>query len=473
MTAGSISKGRLIAAGVFIVAGIVALVTEHPLWMMIPFAFVLARPIFSLVVYKTYLLFFVLLFLLPLSAEVNVTPDLGLDFPDEPLMMILTGLVMLVLLNNPSQVPPILIRHHLFILLLVHLWWILVTTALSTNPLLSVKLLLAKSWFIVPFVVLPSMLQWEVKKWKWVVLLLLVPMLLLVCQSLIRHAAFSFSFDGIKETLSPFFRNHVTYSGMLVCLLPLLILLFLHAKRQWKSYLLLAMTIAFAGLLFSYSRGAWLAVGVGIAAAFLIRVKRLKAAIVTLIAIVVITTGWLASNNRYLVFAHDYQSTIYHSDLRDHLEATVQLKDVSNAERFYRWIAALNMSVERPLVGFGPNTFYHHYKPYTEQQFETWVSDNPDRSTVHNYFLLTLAEQGIPGLVFFLLLYVAMLLRCQYIYHAAASRLYKHLALTIGAILAMIGWLNCWSDLIETDKIGSLFWLCLGFIFVLEEQLRP
>ena len=36
----------------------------------------------------------------------------------------------------------------------------------------------------------------------------------------------------------------------------------------------------------------------------------------------------------------------------------------------------------------------------------------------------------------------------------------------------MIGVLNCLSDLIETDKIGSLFWLSLGVIFWLDLQLK-
>jgi hypothetical protein len=28
------------------------------------------------------------------------------------------------------------------------------------------------------------------------------------------------------------------------------------------------------------------------------------------------------------------------------------------------------------------------------------------------------------------------------------------------------------SDMVETDKLGSLFWLCLGLILVLENKLK-
>ena len=36
----------------------------------------------------------------------------------------------------------------------------------------------------------------------------------------------------------------------------------------------------------------------------------------------------------------------------------------------------------------------------------------------------------------------------------------------------MIGVINFMSDMIETDKIGSLFWLCLGMIVLLEEKSK-
>ena len=113
---------------------------------------------------------------------------------------------------------------------------------------------------------------------------------------------------------------------------------------------------------------------------------------------------WIKADDRYLQYAHDYRTTIFHHDFREHLQATYQLKDVSTAERFYRWIAGVRMIKDNALTGYGPNTFYNNYKPYAVPAFKTWVSDNKEHSTVHNYFLLIAIEQGIPGLLFFLLL---------------------------------------------------------------------
>ena len=100
------------------------------------------------------------------------------------------------------------------------------------------------------------------------------------------------------------------------------------------------------------------------------------------------------------------------------------------------------------------------------------VSNNPEHSTVHNYFILTALEQGFIGLVLFCGLYFGMLWRIQKLYHQFQSRFYRMVSITVGMLLTMIGVINVMSDMIETDKIGSLFWLSLGMILWLQEKSR-
>jgi O-antigen ligase len=130
------------------------------------------------------------------------------------------------------------------------------------------------------------------------------------------------------------------------------------------------------------------------------------------------------------------------------------------------------MFVEKPITGFGPNSFYNQYKSYTVNRFQTWVSDNPEHSTVHNYFLLTLCEQGIIGLILFCALYFGMLLKAQSLYHCFQNQFYGQVALCIGLVLSMLGVVNFMSDMIETDKLGSLFWLSLGILLLLDQKLK-
>jgi O-antigen ligase len=140
------------------------------------------------------------------------------------------------------------------------------------------------------------------------------------------------------------------------------------------------------------------------------------------------------------------------------------LKDVSTAERFYRWIAAVRMTGDKWLPGYGPNTFYTNYKEYGIPAFKTWVSDNTEHSTVHNYFLLMMVEQGFPGLLLFIILLGAMIYYAQHLYHRALDRVSQILAFTTGVTLSMFLTLNFLSDLVETDKIGSIFFLCLSIL---------
>src|SRR5690606_7998832 len=181
---------------------------------------------------------------------------------------------------------------------------------------------------------------------------------------------------------------------------------------------------------------------------------------------------WLKSEDRYLDFSHDYKTTIFHTDFKEHLEATYMLKDVSTAERFNRWIAAVRMVPESPMVGVGPGNFSNKYKPFSIPAFKTWVSDNEEKSTVHNYFLLIITEQGWPGLLFFLLLLTGIFFYVQHIYFNLRDPFYKEMILAVASMMVMIITLNFLSDLIETDKIGSLFFTCIAFLILADQQLN-
>ena len=115
------------------------------------------------------------------------------------------------------------------------------------------------------------------------------------------------------------------------------------------------MIIGLTGLLFAYSRGAWIALLVGISAVWVIRKKLMGIVVVIAILGVVISTVWLVSDKNYMQFAPDHDRTVFHTDFSEHMLATVEMKDVSTAERFYRWIAGTRMLADKPITGFGPN----------------------------------------------------------------------------------------------------------------------
>jgi O-antigen ligase len=366
-----------------------------------------------------------------------------------------------------------MLQHPLSLLLLAGLSWMILTVCFSTHPSVSVKYLLAKSWYLGAFVLAPLMVFRNKHSIAKAGAILAGSIMLVVGVALFRHGQTGFSFASVNEAVSPFFRNHVNYSAMLVCLLPVLIAFFRFTKKRSARIALSAIILlALIALFFSYARGAWLALLAGVFAYWLLK-KRLL--LYTYIAAVILSIGllfWVKANDRYLQYAHDYTTTIYHQDFATHFVSTYQLKDVSTAERFYRWIAGVRMIKDNWLTGHGPNTFYEHYKGYAVPAYKTWVSDNPEHSTVHNYFLLTAIEQGIPGLLFFLLLLGTMLYYAQGLYQRVTDLFYKTLSAVIGVMVTMILVLNFLSDLIETDKIGSLFFLCFSILIVIDINSR-
>lgn len=468
-------NGFFITASLLFVCAIIASILFHSYsFLLLPFVVLLAPFVFDGLINTTEKLFWLLLALLPVSTEINITPSLGLDFPDEAIMMLLTAMALLRWWHQPKDFPTLVWTHPLFLLLMVHLLWISITCFYSEQPLLSIKFLLAKSWYIIPFVILPALWLNSISNIEKMTRYLLVPMGVVVLITLLRHTMNGFSFESINRHLFPFFRNHVNYGAMLVCLLALAFGAYQHVGHNKKYALFLRsfLVLGIIALIFSYSRGTWLALIGGLIMVGVIRKKLTGLLIITALLTVLISTVWLSTDKRYFRFAPDHDRTIFHTDFSQHMSATIALKDVSNAERFYRWVAGARMFAERPLTGFGPSTFYTNYRPYTVKRFETWVSNNPEHSTVHNYFLLTALEQGVIGLLIFCSLYFLMLWRIQKIYHQLHSYFFRNVALTTGAILAMIGIINFMSDMIETDKIGTLFWLCLGMVMILEGKLK-
>lgn len=467
-------KKYWIAVVVFITTGIAAIILEQPLLLVLPFLYIIVPIIFSVVTHKTEKIFWLLFITLPLSTELNITPSLGIDFPDELLLMLLTGIFCLSIIFRPKLFPIAVLKHPLFFVIVLQLLWILVCAFFAVKQLLSIKFFLARIWFIIPFVILPQFFLQSIPQFKKLALSLLIPMGVVVVLCLLRHSYYQFSFEGIKNTLSPFFRNHVSYSSMLVCLLAVLwcIRKLTPKTNTYHLWLNWGLVIGFIALFFAYSRGAWAALVIGVVTAIIIHYKMMgKILIVTTIAIA-FSVSWLNYNSHYVRFAPDYQHTIFHSELGEHLQSTTSLKDLSNAERFYRWVAGAKMFAQKPLTGFGPNNFYAYYKNYTADIFKTYVSDNPEHSTVHNYYLLTAVEQGFIGLFLFYLLLCLMLSQVQKLYNQFKNNFYRTVTLTTGIVISMIATINSINDMIETDKIGSLFWLSVGVIIVLDQKLK-
>lgn len=454
-----------LAAVACIIAGVVL---QENLLLVVPFAG-LAAFSFGL---NLRLLFFALLFVIPLSTEFEVTATLSTDLPDEPLMLLLTGCLVVLFLLKPQLIPVELRKSSLVLLLLLQLVWLLMTVFFSHEVWLSIKYCLAKAWFIMAFVVGGLFFLRTKEDFALASKALIFAMLIPVLYSLLQHAGKGFTFESINATLSPFFRNHVNYSALLVCLSPVLLLWYQFSTKRLRKWIVAVMVVFFIALFFAYSRGAWLCLLSGTVTWIAIKKRFLLSLIFTALLAAAVALFLLVQDENYMKFAPDFNTTRQHFDLNEHLEATYTLKDMSTMERFYRWIAGVKMVNEEKLKGYGPNTFTTYYKEYTVAAFKTWVSNNEEKSSVHNYFLLISIEQGLPALFILLALLICMFTIAVKAYHTLNDPFERSLAITAAVILSMIVTLNLLSDLIETDKIGSIYFLLMGIFIRLQVKLN-
>lgn len=444
---------------------------QQPLLLALPFVFVAG--LYFLRDFR--IPFFLLMAALPVSFNLQEMIGVGLDFPDEPLMLLLTGgFFIVVLLNYHDAKLKAWIQHPLILLVLAGFCWMIVTVVFSMNPGLSVKYFLKRIWYIFPFLAFPYFIFRNTSNMRKSFLFLFLPLLAVVLLVLYRYSALGFRFEMVHDPIQPFFVNHVMYGSMISCMVPLIAGAFVYRKRFSFSWLFMlgALVIFLVAVYFSYSRAAWMAVIFALAAMVMIHFRVMHYAMILFFTVVLSAVIWLANDNTYLTFRPKFEKTIMHESIADHIMATIQGTDISSAERYYRWIAAVRMSADRPLTGVGPNNFYDYYKSYTIAAYRTWVSRNLERSTTHNYFLFMLVEQGYPAMILYAMLILAIFYYGQRIYHRQSDRMNR---ITVMSVLCMIAALfinNFFSELLETDKIGSLFLLGISLLVTIDLSTR-
>ncbi len=454
------------AAILGITAMFAGILLYEPLFYLVPVAFLFA---YQLILNYKYI-FYLLLIATPASIEYYAPSGFSTTLPTEPIMVVFMLTFLFFIFLKQEVFDGKFISHPLTIILLIHFVWIIVTTIFAADIVISLKYLLAKTWFIVTFYFISALVIKNLDDFKTVFWCLFAPTLLLVIYTLINHMHYQFRFSEVNKTMVPFFRNHVNYAVFVALILPyLFVAATWYKKYTWQKMVInLGKMIFLLGIYFSYTRSSWLSIGGAIAAFFLVRYNKLMPAVTITVMGVIFFAIYMLHNNNYLSYAPDYKKTIYHTDFTEHMESTMTLEDVSSAERIYRWVAAIHMIKEKPYIGFGPGQFYFNYKEYTINKFETYISGNPERSTVHNYYLQITTEQGFPGIFIWTILLVFIMYMGQKLYNRFTDKRYKYLVMGITLSVVTIIVNISLSDLIEADKIGTLFFMNMAILVNLD-----
>jgi O-antigen ligase len=435
-------------------------------------------PFFLLLFYLTIVdfrkVFYLLLFCLPLSVEFFLPGGFATDLPTEPMMLGLMGVFILYVSRHYREMSGQFLKHPITLLLLLHLAWIFFTAMFSQNVMVSVKFFLAKVWYIAVFYFLTGFLLKKKEHLQSFFWWIYIPLTLLIIQTIIRHASYGFTFSDIGWCVTPFFRNHVNYASMLTLFFPFLMLAMSWQKRGSSTWIMLLFSLVLyvVAIQLSFTRAAYVGLVAAFGVYFVIRLKLMKWSLAGGMIVAVIWIGSILKENKYLDYAPDFEKTITFKNFDNLLEATYKGEDISTMERVYRWVAGYGMNQAKPWLGFGPGNFYGFYRGYTVTSFRTYVSDNPEQSGIHNYFLMTLVEQGFPGLIIFIGLIVLVLIRGEQIYHRLTDPDYRRITMAAIMSIVVIDCLLLINDMVETDKVGTFFFMNMALIVNMEIRSR-
>ncbi|HUG14501.1 MAG TPA: O-antigen ligase family protein [Thermomicrobiales bacterium] len=162
--------------------------------------------------------------------------------------------------------------------------------------------------------------------------------------------------------------------------------------------------IVAAGILTSFSRGAWLGVAFGLVVSAGVAFRKSKfrflaaAPIVVLIAVVV--GGGLAP----AVISERVLSVIEDSRPFDATSIKITDDNFAAVERMAHWQAGWHMFRDHPITGVGPGNYNARYADYfVRSEFRT------SQGHAHNFYIHSLAETGVVGLALYLVLIASAL----------------------------------------------------------------
>lgn len=470
----SLSKSWFYAIGVLFVTASAFMLTREQYWFLfLPMALWFVYFVtFSI---DRSLLF--ITFITPLSVLVDVR-QLGISFtlPTEPLLFGMMVLFYLKLLIE-SRYDTRALYHPLSLSIVFYLLWMALTSISSSMPLTSLKFFLSNLWFITCFYFIGLQLFRKKENIHLFLWLYLVPLAGVILWSIYNHSTFGFTKQASYWASEPFVVNHGIYGAMVAFFIPMItVYLFrlpLFTQRPLMSFVMLLLLLIFtAGLIFSYTRAAWLGV---IAAGAFYLILRLKVPFWGLLGVLGLVVALFFAFQTQITMQLMENKTDSADDLSKHVKSISNVRtDASNLERLNRWASGFRMLEERPFFGWGPGTYMFQYAPFQKPNEKTIISTNAaDVGGIHSEYMNPLVEMGYPGFLIFLTIIGFAISKAMRLYYTLRDQFLKQtiLIVLLGLVTYLThGFLN---DYLDIDKTALLYWSFLAIITAIDVYHAP
>jgi O-antigen ligase len=403
-------------------------------------------------------------FLTPLAVNISdLEMGLGVSLPTEPLMF---GVLLIFIANLlfENKYDRQVANHPISYIIYLALFWMVITTMTSEMPLVSLKYLISRLWFVVPFFFVAALLFRKLSNIKLFLWLYISALLLVIFYTIVQHSAYGFEEEAGHWVMSPFYNDHTAYGAALAIFYPVVVGMMFYPgiSRRNRIITIVVYIIFTVALVLSYGRAAWISVVVALGVFIVVMLK--------------IRFYWLALFvGLFLTFFFVFQQQIIDrleknkqdssANFVEHVQSIYNItSDASNLERINRWQAALRMYQDRPILGWGPGTYQFLYAPYQRSKEKTIISTNlGDMGNAHSEYLGPLSEMGLPGMIIVFLLMIYVIYTGLKVYKKGDREVkFLSMMVTLGLITYFThGTLN---NFLDTDKLSVPFW---GFIAVI------
>ncbi len=429
--------------------------------LLIPFGLVILYIFF----YRVDYVLLLITFCTPLA--VNITQfefNVGVSLPTEPLMF---GVLLLFILKlaYENNFDPKVWRHPMTILIGIQFLWILITSITSQIPLVSFKFMLARLWFVIPFYIFTIHLFKKRQNIRLFLWLYAIPLVIVIIYTTYQHSLWAFEENAGHWVMTPFYNDHTAYGAILAMYVPVFVgLTFSRSySRLVRFFAIIILLFLFMGLYLSYCRAAWISLVIALAF-YMIILFRIK---FKYIVFTLLLGGLIFYVFRFEILdslSKNKQGTS--GNFMEHVQSMSNIStDASNLERLNRWASAFRMFGERPVFGYGPGTYQFEYAPYQSSEEKTLISTNAgDRGNAHSEYIGPLAEEGLPGTLIVITLFIYSMVVAMRVYRKSKDREVR--MLTLATMLGLLTYYfhGLMNNFLDTDKASVPVW---GFMAIL------
>ena len=462
-------KGIKIASLYCIVTLFVALslylVIEKSSYLM--FALPLLLGMLLLYIFSYDKVLFLIAFLTPLSINLAGV-GLSLSVPVEPLLFGVLFFFIAKLLYE-KEFDNKIAYHPISIVIYLMFIWIIITTITSELPLVSIKYLLSRVWFIIPAYFVCAKLFKDPKNINKFVWFYIAGLIIVIAYTIFNHAMNGFSGKSAHWVMTPFYNDHTAYGAALAIYMVMnaAFLFIPNIKTSIRIIIALSFALLCIAMVLSSCRAAWLSI-IAVIGILICVLLKIKFKYIFTIAIALVAMFFTFRHQIIDVMERNEQDSS--SNLLEHVQSITNIStDASNLERINRWSSALRLFEERPGFGWGPGTYQFVYAPYQLSMNKTIITTNyGDGGNAHSEYIGALAEMGVIGSLLVILLVIVSVYKGLTTYNKAKNKESK--ILVLAATLAIISYFvhGVLNNFLDTDKLAIPVWSCLAIITVID-----